>query len=78
MSEATEYIWLLKLRVSNLTKQLDAYRNGNKVKSIRAEYESVIYKKNSEIRELRSELARSLAREVTIRKYWSQIMDDTY
>lgn len=78
MSEATEYIWLLKLRVSNLTKQLDAYRNGNKVKSIRAEYESVIYKKNSEIRELRSELARSHAREVTIRKYWSQIMDDTY
>lgn len=78
MSEATEYIWLLKLRVSNLTKQLDAYRNGNKVKSIRAEYESVINKKDSEIRKLKSELAKSHAREVTIRKYWGQIIDDSY
>ena len=78
MSEATEYIWLLKLRVSNLTKQLDAYRNGNKIKSIRAEYESVIHKKDSEIRGLKSELAKSHAREVTIRKYWSQIIDDSY
>lgn len=78
MSDATEYIWLLKLRVSNLTKQLDAYRNGNKIKSMRAEYASIIHKKDSEIRELKSELAKSHAREVTIRKYWSQIMDDTY
>ena len=78
MSEAAEYIWFLKLKVNNLTAQLDAFKNGNKYKSIRAEYEAIIHKKNREIRNLKNEIGKSHAREVTIRKYWSQILDDAY
>lgn len=76
MKTASDYIWYLKFKITNLEKELDAYRSGNKIKKLRHDYEAVIREKDREIRKWKKEAARAHAQAVTVRKYWSEIFDD--
>ena len=76
MSQVSEYIWYLKSKISIQERQLEAFRNGNKYVTMRNEYESVCRELNSKIRKLETELADANARNITIRKNWSEIFDD--
>ena len=76
MKTASDYIWYLKFKITNLEKELDAYRSGNKIKKLRHDYEAVIQEKDREIRKWKKEAARAHAQAATVRKYWSEIFDD--
>ena len=75
MKTASDYIWYLKFKITNLEKELDAYRSGNKIKKLRHDYEAVIQEKDREIRKWKKEAARAHAQAATVRKYWSEIFD---
>ena len=75
MKTASDYIWYLKFKISNLEKGLDAYRSGNKTKKLRHDYEAVVREKDREIRKWKIEAARAYAQAATVRKYWSEIFD---
>lgn len=76
MKTASDYIWYLKFKITNLEKELDAYRSGNKIKKLQHDYEAVIREKDREIQKWKKEAARAHAQAVTVRKYWSEIFDD--
>lgn len=76
MSQASEYIWFLKFKISVQERQLEAYRNGDKYTSLRREYEAVCRQLRLQIKNAESELSKSHAETVTVRKYWSEIFDD--
>ena len=76
MSQVSEYIWYLKSKISIQERQLEAFRNGNKYVTMQNEYEAVCRGLNNKIRELEAELADANARNITIRKNWSEIFDD--
>lgn len=76
MGQASEYIWYLKFQISVKDRQLEAFRNGHKYASLRADYEAVCSKLKKRIHELESELSKAHAETVTVRKNWSEILDD--
>lgn len=75
-STASEHIWYLKFQNSNLRRELEAYKSGNKFRKLREKYEALLEKKDAEIRALKEECGRAHAETVTVRKYWSEIFDD--
>lgn len=75
-STASEYIWYLKFQNSNLRRELEAYKSGNKFRKLCEKYEALLEKKDAEIRALKEECGRAHAETVTVRKYWSEIFDD--
>ena len=76
MKTTSDYIWYLKFKITNLEKELEAYRLGNKIKKLRHDYEAVAREKDREIQKWKKEAARAYAEAVTIRKYWSEVFDD--
>lgn len=77
MSEA-DYIWYINFERSVLKRQLEAFRNGNKYKSLRNEYEAVCRKKDAEILRLKKELADARKETTQVMNIWMQAADDTY
>lgn len=78
MSRESDYVWYLNFKISILKRQVEAFRNGNKFKSLREEYETVCRKKDAEITRLKNEL--SVARKETahVRDIWMQAAEDEY
>lgn len=76
MSQVSEYIWYLKSKISIQERQLEAFRNGNKYVTMRNGYEAVCRELNNKIRKLETELADANARNITIRRNWSEFFDD--
>lgn len=76
MSQLSEYIWYLKSKISIQERQLEAFRSGSKYVAMQNEYESVCRELNNKIKKLEAELADANARNITIRKNWSEIFDD--
>lgn len=72
----SDYIWYLKFQNKNLKSQLESYKNGNKFRNLRSEYETLLKEKDKKIKRLEAELTSSHAETVTVRKYWSEIFDD--
>ena len=76
MGQMDEYIWYLKFQISVKDRQLEAFRNGHKYTSLRADYEAVCRDLKKQIQSLKSELSKAHAETVTVRKNWSEIFDD--
>lgn len=73
-----EYIWNLKFKLSVQERELESYRNGNKFKKLKGDYESLCREKDTEIKKLKRDLASAHAEAVSIRKAWSEVFDDVY
>lgn len=43
-STASEYIWYLKFQNSNLRRELEAYKSGNRFRKLREKYEALLEK----------------------------------
>lgn len=76
MNTASDFIWYLKFKITNLEQELGAYKSGSKIKKLREDYEAVIRTKDAEIKRLKDEVAKAHAETVTVRKYWNEIFDD--
>ncbi len=76
MNTASDYIWYLKFKITNLEQELRAYKSGSKIKKLREDYEAVIRAKDAEIKCLKDAAAKAHAETVTVRKYWNEIFDD--
>lgn len=74
--EASDYIWILKLRLRNAMQELDSYKNGNKYRQLREEYESIIRQKDREIDGLKKEVREARGEARKIRKMWNEVLDD--
>ena len=75
MKTASDYIWYLKFKITNLEKELDSYKSGNKIRKMQHDYEAVVREKDRKIRQLEKEVGRLHIEIVTVRKYWSEIFD---
>jgi sugar-specific transcriptional regulator TrmB len=71
-----EFITSLQYRVKSLTAQVDAFESGEKYAAMRSEFSSQLSVKDRAIRKLKQELADAHCQTVTVRNYWSQVMDD--
>lgn len=71
-----EYITDLQYRVKSLQAQVDVFQSGEKYRKIRSEFHHQLAKKDSEIKNLKCELAGSRCQTITVRNYWMQVFDD--
>ena len=72
----SEYIWFLKFRNSVLRRQVKSYQNGNAFKRLRDDYETIIHKKDVQIKMLEHDVAKAQNETVSSRKAWSDVFDD--
>jgi hypothetical protein len=73
---AFEFITNLQYKVKSLGVRVAAFESGKKYTDMEAAFEVRLAGKDREIRRLKSELADSNARFVTMREYWMQVYDD--
>jgi hypothetical protein len=71
-----EYITNLQYKVKNLTYQLESFQSGEKYVLMRSEFAKQLDAKKKEIEKLKSELAVSHRKIITVRKNWEQVSDD--
>ena len=76
--KTNDYIWSLKFKISVQERELESYRNGNKFKKLKRNYESLCRKKDARIKELEQELAKLHAGMVSMREAWWEVFDDVY
>lgn len=72
----SEYIWFLKYRNSILRRQVENYQNGNAFNRLRDDYETIIHKKDIQIKMLEHDVAKAQNETVSSRKAWSEVFDD--
>ena len=75
-NQQSEYIWYLQLKNKGLERQLESFKSGSAYTNQRKKYESVIRKKNVEIKKLKKELAASHAQNVTNTEHWFEVTED--
>lgn len=76
MGHTSEYIWFLKFKILNLTRQVEAFQNGDKYVSLQKEHEAECRKLRRRIRELEEEVARSHTENAKSRNGWIAVLDD--
>ena len=72
----SEYIWFLKYRNSILRRQVENYQNGNAFNRLRDDYETIIHKKDIQIKMLEHDVAKAQNETVSSRKAWSEVFVD--
>ena len=66
----------LQFRLKNMTQKVKEFESGEKYVKMRQEFQSVFRKQNRTIKRLENELAKAHAETVSVRKIWSEVMDD--
>ena len=74
--EASDYIWLLKVRNKALENRLRSFENGHAYQLLLKYVNHVTLKKDAEVRAINRELASARNETVSSRNAWSQIFDD--
>ena len=72
----SEYIWFLKFRNSVLRRQVESYQNGDAFNRLRDDYETIIHKKDIQIKLLEHDVAKAQNETISSRKAWSEVFDD--
>ena len=66
----------LQYRNRALSRQVEEFKSGEKYVKMEADYKKLQRFHNQEIKRLEHELAKAHSETVTVRKYWSEVMDD--
>lgn len=69
---------ILQYRNRSLTRQLEAFKSGEKYIQMEAAYKELLRFHHREIKRLEYELSRAHSETVTVRRYWGEVMDDVY
>lgn len=78
MQKDFEFISALQYRIQNQKKTIDLFESGDKYVQMDKAYKDVVRFHNREKLRFEKELAKAHAETVTVRKYWSEVMDDLY
>lgn len=73
-----ETVSTLQYRNRSLTRQVEAFKSGEKYIQMEAEYKKLLCFHHREIKRLEYELSRAHSETVTVRRYWGEAMDDVY
>lgn len=66
----------LQYRLKNMTQKVREFESGERYIKMRQEFLAVFREQNQTIKSLRNEIARAHAETVTVRKNWSEVVDD--
>ena len=76
MKPGFEFITDLQYKVRSLTARVDAFTTGEKYVSMKAEFESRLAHENDQKRKLKAELSGVRREYASVRKNWSEVIDD--
>lgn len=71
-----EQITTLQYRCRCLSKQVEDFKSGEKYRQMEEAYKKLLRFHNKEMKRLEYELSKAHSETVTVRKYWSEVMDD--
>lgn len=71
-----EQITTLQYRCRCLSKQVEDFKSGKKYRQMEKAYKELLRFHNKEVKRLEYELSKAHSETVTVRKYWSEVMDD--
>lgn len=71
-----EYVTTLQYRNRSLIKQVDDFKSGEKYRKMNEAYEKLLRFHNKEMKRMEYELSKAHGETITVRKYWSEVMDD--
>lgn len=71
-----EQITTLQYRCRCLSKQVEDFKSGEKYRQMEEAYKKLLRFHNKEIKRLEYELSKAHSETITVRKYWSEVMDD--
>ena len=71
-----EQMTTLQYRYHAVLKQLEEFKSGEKYVKMEAEYQKLLRRYNRKTLQLENELSKAHSETITVRKYWSEIMDD--
>lgn len=71
-----EQITTLQYRCRSLSKQVDDFKSGEKYRQMEEAYKKLLRFHNKEMKRMKYELSKAHSETVTVRKYWSEVMDD--
>lgn len=71
-----EQITTLQYRCRSLSKQVDDFKSGEKYRQMEEAYKKLLRFHNKEMKRMKYELSKAHSEAVTVRKYWSEVMDD--
>lgn len=74
--QQSEHIWFLQLKIKGLERRLDSFRSGSAYTNLRENYESLIRKKDAEIKTLKKDLSVTRTQMVTNREHWFEVTED--
>lgn len=69
---------VLRIRLKTAEDKVKAFESGEKYVQMQEQFKAVFREQNTKIRKLETELGRSHAQTVNVRKMWSEIYDDVY
>ena len=71
-----EQITTLQYRYHSVLKQLEEFKSGEKYVKMKAEYQNLLRRYNKKVLQMEYELSKAHSETITVRKYWSEVMDD--
>ena len=71
-----EQMTTLQYRCRSLSKQVDDFKSGEKYRQMEEAYKKLLRFHNKEMKRMKYELSKAHSETVTVRKYWSEVMDD--
>lgn len=71
-----ELVSTLQYRNRSLSRQVEAFRSGEQYIRMEAENKRLVRFHNQEMKRMESELSKAHSETVTVRRYWSEVMDD--
>lgn len=71
-----ETVSTLQYRNRSLTKQVEAFKSGEKYIQMETAYKELLRFHHREIKRLEYELSKAHSETVTVRRYWGEVMDD--
>ena len=71
-----EQITTLQYRCRCLSKQVEDFKSGEKYRQMEKAYKELLRFHNKEVKRLEYEFSKAHSETVTVRKYWSEVMDD--
>lgn len=69
---------VLRIRLKTAEDKVKAFESGEKYMQMQEQFKAVFREQNTKIHKLETELGRSHAQTVNVRKMWSEIYDDVY
>ena len=76
MNQKFEYITTLQYRVRSLSQRLDKFESGEIYQKMDSDFKKMIRHYEYALAQKDLELSKSHSETITVRKYWSEIMDD--